>query len=89
MLYIHVDYDLPSVRVAGGEAHETVGEVVLRDEGAELGAKVVGVAHGTVPVANDGLGNEASEVVLVVPAHTLDSDGNVSRAHGIIPNPDL
>lgn len=81
--------DVPSIRVAGGEAHEAVGQIVVGDERAELAAKVVGVAHGAVPVANDGLGDKGSEVVLVVPAHTLDGNGDVGRALGVIPDPDL
>ena len=62
---------------------------MVGDERAELAAEVVGVAHGAVPVANDGLGDEGSEVVLVVPAHTLDGDGDVGRALGVVPDPDL
>lgn len=80
---------LPSVAVAGGEAHEAVGQVVVVDKGAELAAKVGGAAHGAVPVANNGLGNESSKVVVVLPAHTLGGDGNVGGGHGVVTDPDL
>lgn len=40
----------PSVTVAGGEAHEAVGKVVVRDNVAELAAEEGGVAHSAVPV---------------------------------------
>ena len=36
----HFFLNLPSVAVAGGEAHEAVGQVVVVDEGAELAAHV-------------------------------------------------
>lgn len=54
------------------------------DEGAELAAEVRGVAHGTVPVTDNGLGDESSEVVIVLPANTLDGKGNVSSGNGVI-----
>lgn len=59
--------NIPSVRVRGGEAHEAVGELVLVDEGAELAAEVRSVAHGAVPVSDNGLGDKSSEVVVVLP----------------------
>ena len=54
------------------------------DVGAELAAKVRRVTHGTVPVANNGLGDQASEVVVVLPAHTLNGEGNVGRGESVI-----
>jgi hypothetical protein len=81
--------DVPSVGVAGGEAHEAVGEGVLRDKVAELAAKVVGGTHGTVPVTDNGLCNERGEVVGVAPANTLNSNGNVGGAHGVVTEADL
>jgi hypothetical protein len=81
--------NLPSVAVAGGEAHEAVGEVVVVDEGAETAAEVGGVAHGTIPVADDGLGDESSEVVIILPADTLNSNGNVGRGKSVVTNSDL
>ena len=81
--------DLPSVAVAGGEAHEAVGEVVLVDETAELAALVGSIAHSLVVVSNDSLSNESSEVVIRVPANTLDGDSNVGSAHGIVTNTDI
>jgi hypothetical protein len=80
---------LPSVRVASREAHEAVGEVVLRDKAAELAAHVRRVAHGAIPVTDDGLGDQGSEVVVVLPADTLDSDGNVGSRHCVVADSDL
>lgn len=54
------------------------------DEGAELAAKVRGVAHGTVPVTDDGLSDKSSEVVVILPANTLDSKGNVGGGNGVV-----
>lgn len=81
--------NLPSVAVAGGEAHVAVGEALVVDEGAELAAEVGGVAHGTVPVADNGLGDERSEVVVILPADTLNGKGNVGRGDSVIPESDL
>lgn len=75
---------VPSVAVAGGEAHEAVGQVVLEDESAQLVTEVGGVTHGAVPVTNDGLSNQSSEVVVIFPAHTLNSDGDVGGGHGVV-----
>jgi hypothetical protein len=79
----------PSVRVARREAHEAGGQVVLRDERAELAAEVRGVAHGTVPVANNSLRYQSREVVVVAPADTLHSDGDVSGAGGVVAHADF
>lgn len=59
------------------------------DKGAELAAKVRGVTHGAVPVTNDGLGDKSSEVVIVLPAHTLNSKGNMGGGEGVIPESDF
>ena len=79
----------PSVAVAGGEAHVAVGKTLVVDERAELAAEVGGVAHGTVPVADDGLGDKSSEVVIILPANTLNSESNVSGGDGVITESDL
>ena len=57
--------------------------------GAELAAQVRGVAHGTVPVADDGLGDQGEEVVVILPADTLDGQGQVGRADGVVTDADL
>lgn len=62
---------------------------MVADEGAELAAKVRGVAQGAVPVANDGLSDQGSEVVVILPADTLDGKGNVSRGDGVVTESDL
>lgn len=56
---------------------------------AQLAALVRGVAHGLVVVADDGLSDESSEVVLGVPANTLDGNGDVGGGHGVIANTDI
>lgn len=78
-----------SIAVAGGEGHEAVGKLVLVDEAAELAALMRGVAEGLVVVANDGLGDEGSEVVRRRPADTLNSKGNVGSAEGIVTDADV
>lgn len=83
-VHIQSQRNLPSVAVASGETHEAVGKALVVDKGAELAAKVRRVTHGTVPVTNDGLGNQASEVVIVLPAHTLDGKGDVGRGEGVV-----
>lgn len=62
---------------------------MLVDVAAQLAALVRGVAHGLVVVADDGLSDESSEVVIGVPANTLDSNGNVGSGHGVIANTDV
>lgn len=59
------------------------------DEAAELAALVRGVAHSLVVVANDGLGDKSSEVVIRVPADTFNSEGNVGRAEGVVTDTDV
>jgi hypothetical protein len=80
---------IPGVRVASGEAHEAVCEAILRDEVAELAAEVRRLAHRAVPVADNGLCDEGSEVIGVAPADTLDGDGDVGGGHGVVAQPDL
>lgn len=79
----------PSVAVAGRETHVAVGKTLVVDEGAQLAAEVGGVAHGTVPVADDGLGDKGSEVVIILPADTLNSESNVSGGDGVITESDF
>lgn len=79
----------PSVAVAGGEAHEAGSKVVLVNEAAELAAGVLSVAHGLVVVANDGLGDQGGEVVVIAPANTLDSNGDVGGGDGVVANSDV
>ena len=55
----------------------------------ELAAEVWRVAHCAVPVADDGLGDESGEVVVVFPADTLDCEGDVGGGHGVVTDPDL
>jgi len=62
---------------------------VLVDEAAELAASVLSIAHGLVVVANDGLGDQSGEVVLITPANTLDSNGDVGGRDGVIADPDI
>lgn len=84
-----VDTPKTGVGVGGAEGHEGVGELVLVHEGAELAAKVRRVAHSTVPVANNSLSDKGSEVVVILPADTLDGDRNVSSRHRVVSYPDL
>lgn len=81
--------NLPSVAVAGGEAHEASSQVVLVDETTELAALVRRVANSLVIVANDGLGNKGGEVIVVVPADTLNGNSNVGGGDGVVPYPDI
>lgn len=84
-----VDTPETGVAVAGGEAHEAVGEVVLVDEAAELAALVRSVAHGLVVVADDGLRDESGEVVIRVPADTLNGERDVGSTQGVITDTDV
>jgi hypothetical protein len=59
------------------------------DESAELAAEVGRVAHSAVPVSDDGLGDKGGEVVVVLPADTLNSNGDVGSGHGVVTDPDL
>lgn len=62
---------------------------MLVDIAAQLAALVRSVAHGLVIVADNGLGDESSEVILRVPANTLNSNGDVGSGHGVIANTDV
>lgn len=81
--------NIPSVRVRGGETHEAVGELVLVNESAELAAEVRSITHGAVPVTDNSLSDKSSEVVVVLPAHTLDSNGDVGGGDGVVTDSDL
>lgn len=59
------------------------------DEAAELATHVWSIAHGLIPVTDDSLGNESSEVVLVLPRDTLDSNGDVGSWDGVVTDADL
>lgn len=59
------------------------------DKGAELASEVGGVAHGSVPVSDDGLGNESSVVVWILPADTFDGNGNVCGGEGVVSHADF
>lgn len=61
----------------------------MRDKVAELATKVVGGAHGAVPVSNNGLGDQCGEVVGVTPANTLHGNGDVGSSHGVVTESDL
>lgn len=62
---------------------------MVADLGAELASQEGGLAHSTVPVANNGLGNQGSEVVVILPADTLNGEGNVSGGNGVVTETDL
>jgi len=62
---------------------------MLVHEGRELAAQVWGIAHGSVPVTNDGLSNQCSEVLRILPTNSLNGNGNVSGGDSIISQADL
>lgn len=61
----------------------------MRHKVAKPASKVCRVTHGAVPVTNDSLCDQGSEVIRVTPAYTFDGNGNVGSAHGVITKPDL
>ena len=61
---------------------------MLEDETLQT-RSVRGVAHGAVVVADDSLSNKCSEVVIVLPANTFNSDGDVCCWDGVITETDL
>ena len=79
----------PSVAVAGRETHEAVGQVVVADVVAELATKERRLAHGTVPVADDSLSNESGEIVVILPADTLNGKSDVGRGNGVVAKTNL
>jgi hypothetical protein len=85
----HVRSPQTDIRVRGAEAHEGVGKVVLVQDSRQLAAQVGGVAHGTVVVSNDGLGDKGGEVVRVLPANTLNGNSDVGGGDGVVTHADL
>lgn len=59
------------------------------DESTELATNVRSVAHSLVPVTNNSLGNQSSEVVVILPADTLHGNSNVGSRDGIITDSNL
>lgn len=84
-----VDTPQTGVGVRSGEGLERVGQVVLRHNVGETRALVSGGADGSVVVADDGLGDQGSVVVLGGPRDTLDGNGNVGHGHGVVSESDL
>lgn len=62
---------------------------MVADVGAELAAEEGRLAHGTVPVTDDGLGDQSGEVVIILPADTLDGESDVSGGDGVVAETDL
>jgi hypothetical protein len=62
---------------------------VLVDPAAELTALMGSLANSLVVVANNSLSNESSEVILGVPADTLNGESDVGSRHGIISDTDI
>ena len=63
--------------------------MVLVDESAELAAHVRRATHSTIPVTDNSLCDKSSEVVWVLPAHTLHCNGDVGGWHGVVSDSDL
>lgn len=59
------------------------------NKAAKLAAHVGSVAHGLVPVTDNSLGNESSEVVIILPGDTLDGNSDVGSRDGIITDADF
>lgn len=59
------------------------------NEAAELASLVRSVAHRLVVVADDGLCDQSGEVVGVVPADTLNGDGDVGGGNGVVTDSDI
>lgn len=59
------------------------------DETAKLATLVRSVAHSLIVVANNSLGDESSEVVVVVPADTFDRNGDVGSVKSVIAYSDI
>lgn len=80
---------LPSITVTCRKAHEAVGQIIVVDESAKLAAHVWSIAHCLVPVSDNCLGDQSSEVIIILPANTLHSNGNVGSWNSIITDSDL
>lgn len=61
----------------------------MADVGAELAAKEGRLAHSTVPVTDDGLGDQSGEVVIILPADTLNGESDVSGGDGVVTETNL
>jgi hypothetical protein len=62
---------------------------VVANVGAELAAEEGRLAHGAVPVTDDGLGDQSGEVIIILPADTLDGESDVSGGDGVITETDF
>lgn len=62
---------------------------MVADRCAQLAAEVRRVAHSAIPVTDDSLCDESSEVILIVPANTLNSQSNVGSGDGVVANTDI
>ena len=61
----------------------------MADVGAELAAEEGRLAHGTVPVTDNGLSDQSGEVVVILPANTLDGESDVSGGDGVVAETDF
>lgn len=86
---IFTPQSLPGVAVTCRKAHEAVGQVVVVDESAKLATHVRSISHSLIPVSDNCLGDQSSEVVIILPANTLHSNGNVGSWDSIVTDSDL
>lgn len=80
---------LPSVRITRRKAHEAVRQLVLVHKRAEFATEIRRATHCPVPIANDSLSDQRGEVVRILPANTLNRNGNICSWHGVVPNADF
>jgi hypothetical protein len=84
-----VDTPKTSVRVVGEEVLVRVGEVVGRDDVAQLGAQQWRGTQSTVPVSEHGAHDQHGPVVRASPSDSLHSNGDVQGVHGVVSDSDL
>ena len=84
-----VDTPQTSVRVRRGEGHEAVGEVVGRDDVAQLATQLRGGTQRSIPVTHDAGKDHHGEVVGRLPSDTFNGDSDVERRHGVVSDSDF
>src|ERR1700759_5709684 len=75
---------LPSITVTCREAHEAICQVILVHETAKLAAHMRSIDHRLIPVSDNCLCDQSSEIIIVLPANTFHGNSDIGSWDSIV-----
>ncbi len=84
-----IDAPQTSILIASVKGLERVAQVRLCRKACKVGGQISTTTLGSIPRADDRVGDHQWEVIGVGPATALNGDGNVSEWHVIVTNADF